>query len=122
MTNSDLGQDDISEDAENRQEASVASRLERLEERLDALATVCNHVRVLAESANQLATVLESRVAVLSEGQEWRQPLEQLLTSVGDIQRLAAPVWEQAAMTRRIARIEDLLLGEGKSDDATRDQ
>jgi len=89
----------------------VAARLDAVERRLRAVEDLAEHARALAESANHVASVVDPRTVHLrSEVERLQRSVDELQTFAADLQRMASTIWDETAVVRRIARIEDLLL------------
>lgn len=89
----------------------VELRLSALEYRLDALEYQVRHLAGVAESAYHLVNIVDPRTLVLTaQVAEVRRTVHELRDFAADLQRMAAAVWDETAVTRRIARLEDLLL------------
>ena len=79
-------------------------RLADVEARLARLEALVEDVKAAADRANHLASMLEA------------QGLGALAV---DLQRMAATVWDEVAVSRRLARLEDLLLERQDAADST---
>lgn len=77
-------------------QASLEERLAAIELRLTHLEGSLHHVVTVAEQAAHLA----------GSGRADEDELKRL---VEDVRRMAGLVWDEAAVTRRLARIEDVL-------------
>lgn len=106
--------------------SAVLARIDALENSVAAIIPVLDQAKGIAEHANQLAIVLDGRVATIGSrvaaiGSEvsslshstgdigtW---VEELRTLASDLGKMAEEAWEGVAVSRRLARIEDLLTG-----------
>jgi len=105
-------------------EPDLLARIAAVEGRLDAVEALADGARRLAEAANHLAHVVDPRTVQLMADQRRLEvglrsveerlgvglrSVEDLETMIGDFQRMAAEIWDRTAISRRIARIEDVL-------------
>lgn len=93
---------------------SLSTRLTTLEEAIDSLTNrvlQANHNISRGLEANHLARELQSQVDLLVKRVDsLGATVRYLEERVVDVDRMAAHVWDQAAISRRIARLEDVLL------------